>query len=225
MNYIYTPTPQQEAAQYTAGRINDALIEGKKVLWLLSGGSGIQVAVQAAKLLQQAPLHNLFVTLTDERFGPVGHANENWQQLLDAGFALSKAGLYRPLTGNDRTTTTAEFSSWLHNALTTCDYSIGIFGVGTDGHTAGIKPYVVNPELTDYATDFNGEDYERITITPAAIRRINEIVLQASGPDKLPVLATLLDQPLPPIAEFPAGILHAVQNVCIYTDNKKEDIL
>ena len=37
--------------------------------------------------------------LTDERYGPVGHPDSNWSQLLQKGFDLPQAKLVPVLTG------------------------------------------------------------------------------------------------------------------------------
>src|SRR5258708_2139506 len=77
------------------------LQEQKTVLWLISGGSNIKIATAVmAKLIGNES--NLWVTLTDERYGKVGHPDSNWQQLLEAGFDPGHAKTYPILrTGLD----------------------------------------------------------------------------------------------------------------------------
>src|SRR5437870_3005764 len=85
-------------AKFIAERINRHLDEGNKVVWCLSGGSAIDVAVETARRLA-VPLDNFSVCLADERFGPPGHKDSNWQALLAAGFKLAGARLEPVLRG------------------------------------------------------------------------------------------------------------------------------
>ena len=126
--------------EYVVGQLMTALKEGKKVLWLLSGGSVMEFCVDVSKRLKGLDLSKLSVSLTDERFGPVGHADSNWQKLKDLGFELNGARLIPVLDGSDRDETTKRFGETLKQLLEESGYKLGIFGMGTDGHTAGIKP-------------------------------------------------------------------------------------
>ncbi|MFI5212423.1 MAG: 6-phosphogluconolactonase [Candidatus Saccharimonadales bacterium] len=222
MHYIYSNQPVTSAAEHVAQVITQHLNAGEQVLWLLSGGSGVAVAVAAAQQLQGIDLKKLSVTLTDERYGKLGHADENWQQLLDAGLSLPGAKLYRPLHGNDRTATTIAFESWIKTQLTAADYAIGIFGIGSDGHTAGIKPHTSATSAGKFATDFSGDDFERITITYQTIIRLDEAVIQATGADKRPIIERLLHE-RPSLNDFPASILHKIPLVTLYTNNTLEE--
>lgn len=216
MDYKHV-TSIEEPAQYLAVRIKEHLGRGERVLWLVSGGSGVHVGIRAAELMQGQDLSKLSVALTDERYGAAGHADENWQQLLDGGFALPGATLYRTLTGDNRTVTTQKFGAWLDQQLDAADYRIGLFGIGTDGHTAGIKPGSPAIEASGEAVDFTGEDFERITMTFAPIERLDEVVLQAFGQNKEPVLRQLLTETLP-LAEQPAQVLKRVKTCTLFTD-------
>src|SRR5690606_15434293 len=86
---------------YLVTTLRSHLDNNERVVWLIPGGSAIDTAIQVADFIKDHPkLANLSVTLTDERFGPVGHADENWQQLIESGFLLPGATTYRVLTGN-----------------------------------------------------------------------------------------------------------------------------
>lgn len=220
MEYIYNEDPVKAAADHLALAIKDNLSAGKKVLWFLSGGSGIQIVLQAAQQLKDIDLTNLFVTLTDERYGPLGHKDENWQQLLDGGLNLPGATLYRPLVDEDRITTADEFGAWIMQQMTNADYKIGLFGIGSDGHTAGIKPHSSAADTTAWADSYTGEDYERITITPFTISQLDEVVIQASGADKVTTLKQLLHETIDPVKQ-PAQILKTISTRTLYTNNKE----
>lgn len=220
MNTIVADNPILASAEHLARVISTHLAAGEHVLWLLSGGSGSNVVIETAKLLSSVNLQNLSVTLTDERFGPVGHPDENWQHFLDRHLTLPGATLYRPLIGVDRHATTEAFATWIEAHLNASDYAIGLFGIGGDGHTAGIKPHSTAVDAPTWAADFTGDDFERITITPRAISQLDEAVIQASGADKTQTLNTLLHSVVD-INEQPAQILKSVPVCALYTDNKE----
>jgi len=207
----------EPVADYLAAQIKDHLSSGERVLWLVSGGSGIEVGCLAAQKLAGLDLSNLAVTLTDERYGEVGHPDENWQQLLDSDFALPGALLYRPLTGEARDITATRFGDWLAGQVEKADYSIGLFGIGTDGHTAGIKPDSAAIGGRGWALDFTGEDYERITMTFSAIEALDEVVVQAMGAGKAGVIRQLLHEDTSPEVA-PMQVLKHVRTGTLFTD-------
>lgn len=218
MQYIQTKQPIIDSAAHAARVIRQHLDAGEHVLWLLSGGSGTTIAIEAAKLLTGADnLKNLVISMTDERYGKVGHADENWQQLLDAGFKLTGAKLYRPLRAGDKLTTMEAYEAWMKKQFAAADFTVGIFGIGSDGHTAGIKPRTSATSAAGYTTDFIGDDFARMTITYQAIHKVNEAVIQASGDDKKVVLQQLLDRSAP-LHDMPAQILHKAGSATLYTD-------
>lgn len=223
MNYIYTHQPVIEAADHIAASIKEHLSRGERVLWLLSGGSGAAIAVAASQRLAGIDLTGLSITMTDERYGPLAHSDENWQQIMSAGFSAPGATLYRPLTGGDLADTVTSWQAWLTIALDAADFAIGIFGIGSDGHTAGIKPHTVATTTTDPIASFSGEDFIRLTITFPIIQRLDEVVIQASGDDKAAVLRDLLSgHGL--LAEMPAQILTTVPASTMYTNVKQENL-
>lgn len=223
MKIITTDQPIAAAAEQLADSIRRELLAGHHVLWFLSGGSSLTIATLAAAELRDIDHQRLHITLTDERYGPVGHEDENWHQLLLSGFELPGAELYRPLTGDSLEDTVAHFNRWLETALAQADYRIGIFGIGPDGHTAGIKPH--SPAiLSDHLVEgYQAEDFTRLTITPLVITQCDEIVIQASGDDKEAILRQWLTADLP-FGEQPAQALKTVTSAALYTTNNLGDI-
>jgi 6-phosphogluconolactonase/glucosamine-6-phosphate isomerase/deaminase len=223
MNYIYTDDPIEDSAKAVSESILKQLSAGKRVLWLLSGGSGAAVVTRASQLLRKHDLSNLSATMTDERYGPVGHKDENWQGLLGSGFELPGANLYRTLIGEDRSKTVSALEKWLDTQIKNSDYIVGIFGIGEDGHTAGIKPNSPAVSSPDLVTSFIGDDFERITVTFNMIKKVNEAVIQASGAGKKGIISNLL-QGMVPLNQQPAQILKIIPHTTFYSDNKGEDL-
>lgn len=213
---FYKTTSIAEPAEFLAAKINQSLREGKKVLWLIPGGSAIAVAVAASMLLDQKRLDNLSIILTDERYGEVGHPASNAWQLQKAGIELRGARFQPLLIGKGAKPTAQHFALRVEEDLEWNDFKIGLFGMGTDGHIAGIKPdspAVASAELVQY---FSGDDFERITITPTAIARLDAAVVYAVGTEKYPQLDRL--QTELPVADQPAQILKDIADLTIFSD-------
>ncbi len=217
----YHQQPQSEVAAFVASRIIGLLGEGKHVLWLLSGGSGGQVCIEASKLLAGHDLSRLFVTMSDERYGALDHPDENVHQLLNGGLTLPGAVFYRPLTGAGREETTAAFAAWLRDISAKVDYRIATLGIGADGHTCGIKPHSVAVSSTNPAVSFTGEDFERITITTDFLRSLDEAVVQAYGADKHKVVQRLLTGN-GTIDDYPMLAIHDIPRVTVFSNYQKE---
>lgn len=205
-------------ASYLAQIVCQKLAAGQRVLWLVPGGSAIQVATLVAELLVQSgqDLSVLSVTLSDERYGPPGHADSNWQQLTDAGFRLPGASLQPVLSGQDLVSTSVSYARLLADDFAHADYKIALLGIGPDGHIAGIKPG--SPAVNDprLAVGYSWTDFERLTITPAAIRHLDEVVCYATGEAKRTALDNL-DKDLS-LDVQPAQILKAVPQARVYND-------
>lgn len=217
---LVTSENSEKIIMYLTEVLQDKLRSGKHVLWLVPGGSAIAVAAAVSQNLQSENLTNLTVSLTDERYGELDHPSENWPQLLAAGFSLPGARLHRVLTGQPRDTTTAQYASFLYDAVSANDYIIGLFGMGNDGHTAGIKPNTNAIVDNILAENFTGEDHERITMTTYAISQLDETVLYAFGEDKFAQIDALLHKNIP-LLEQPAQALKSVQKSTIFTDYKE----
>lgn len=211
----------QPVVDYLVSVITNKLAAGQPVLWLVPGGSGLQLAVEVANNLAAAPLANLTATLTDERFGPVGHPDSNWHQLLQAGFSLPGATLVPILAGSDRDTTAQAFADRLTELLTPEHYRLGFFGIGPDGHVSGILPDSPAVSATGLAIGYDGGTYQRVTTTPTALAQLDEAVIYAAGQPKWPILDQLSTQDLP-ISVQPAQCLKQIKNVTIFNDHLGE---
>src|SRR3990167_11435143 len=106
-NIVYRKILSTEPVEdYLVGVLTEKLLDNKKVLWLVPGGSAMKVVAAVSRDLAIENLANLTVTLTDERYGPVGHKDSNWPQLEAAGFKLEGASLQPVLIDKDLEETT-----------------------------------------------------------------------------------------------------------------------
>ena len=215
---VKTTTKAEDAANFVVSSILNQLKLGKRVLFFMAGGSSISVAVKVAELLREHPHQNLTITLTDERYGPSDHFNSNYFQLLEKGFNLPEAKLIPVLIDDDRNITTKKFIKILEEELKLADYRIGLFGIGVDGHTAGILPNSLAIQCQDLVCSYDTSVFSRITITPKVIEKLDEAIVWAQGEEKWEVLKNLeknID-----INLEPAQILKKVPLLTIFSDYK-----
>jgi len=199
-------------------RIMRDLEYGKQVMWLVPGGSNIPLSVAVMAQLPDELTRHLTIMLTDERYGDVGHDDSNAHQLDESGFMPRQATVVPVLqAGLDIAETTRQYGISFHEASQAADVIIGQFGMGSDGHIAGILPG--SPAITsvDYAAAYNTEQYDRITLTPKALLKLTTAYVFALGNDKLPALEAL-SKLNTPVAEQPAQLLKQLSEVYVYND-------
>ena len=215
-----TTTNIEDAAGFVASSVLNQLKLGKKVLLFLTGGSSISVGVKIADILKEQSaenlLQNLVVTLTDERYGPTDSPDSNWHQLLEKGFNLPGVKLLPILNGEDKNTTVEKFNAKLNEEFTKAEYKIGLFGIGRDGHTAGILPESLAVSAETLAFGYDTATFSRITITFNAIEKLDEAIVWAQGKDKWKVLEEL--QTEINFIKQPAQVLKKVSLLTIFSD-------
>ncbi len=201
---------------YLSKKLILQLEAGGSILWLVPGGSANKVAVDAAKLLPQGKLQNLTVTLTDERYGPIGHDDSNWPQLKESGLNLSGADM-QPVLRGDSLEQTVEIYGWmLEEKLRQADYSIALAGMGADGHIFGIKPHSPSVKTDRQVIGYGWDDYIRITPTSGLLRQLDEVVVYAVGKEKWKQLDDLKKDLSD--KKQPAQILKRLKKVVVFND-------
>ena len=221
---IKTTTKVEDAADFIVSSILSQLKIGKQVLFFVTGGSSIAVGAKVAELLrndgEQNLTKNITIMMTDERYGPLDHKDSNWHQLMQKGFSLPGAKLLPILDGGDRASTTLKFNKNLQQELMTAKepkYKIGLFGIGADGHTSGILPESEATNSQDLACNYDTPTFSRITTTPKAIEKLDEVVAWVQGENKWWVVKDLLEKDIP-IIKQPAQILKKVPLLTIFSD-------
>jgi 6-phosphogluconolactonase/glucosamine-6-phosphate isomerase/deaminase len=222
----------QPVTQYVTEVISAHLENNERVLWLVPGGSALIIAAAVGENLTKHDVKNLTVMLTDERYGPVDHADSNWKQLMDLGFSLPGAKLIPVLTkenndappkgvvvvmdGPNIYETGRQFARQLEQQFGEADFKIGLFGMGADGHTAGILPHSPAVSSEQFVASYKAPHFERITMTPQAIAQLDEAILYAVGTEKRDALYNL-HQDIS-LEKQPAQVLKKVPKLTIFTD-------
>lgn len=222
MQYILT-AGWEDGIAHLARRLAQELSGGKRVLWLVSGGSNIPATIQVMHAIAPELSRRLTILPADERFGPVGHEGSNWQQLLNAGFDPDGATALPVLqAGLDEDQTLARYNELVAKTFADNDVIIGQMGIGPDGHIVGIM--VDTPAVTDAAelvVKIPAEPYVRLTLSFAALRRIQAAYAFAFGAPKHETLLRLRDQTVP-LDRQPAQILKELPEAYVYNDQLGE---
>ena len=229
MQLIHEPDTDRVVAAI-GQRLASELEAGRKVTWFLSGGSNIQLIVRSMAMVPPQLTGNLTVLLTDERYGIPGHPDSNWTQLDAAGFKPEGARVLRTLRPeHTRDDTAAAYAADVELATSEADVVIAQFGIGGDGHIAGILPgsegslLGLDDDDAPLVVGYDGGAYQRITITPPVWRDIDVAYAVANGETKKGTLQRLVTEDLS--IEFqPAQLLKTVPEAYLYTDQQlKED--
>lgn len=213
---------QQSAVQAVATSICDGLFTGERVLWLVSGGSNIAAEADIMNMVRAHAgehLGGLAIMPMDERYGKPGHADSNTTQLKAAGFDPGSATWIDVLMHDLPFDQTLSFYNGVAaTALSNAKTVIGQFGLGSDGHTAGILPGSPATEI-DEATvvGYEWSDYTRMTLSGSALSQINTAFVLAYGPNKKVALKRL-QKKTEPFSDLPSMLLYEIADTRIYND-------
>lgn len=221
MKYILTAGWDDGVADLT-DRLVRELGAGRRVLWLVSGGSNIPASVQVMDNISADLSQRLSVTLADERYGEPDHPDSNWAQLMQAGFDGKQATLLPVLQrGRDFAATITSYNRLVEQAFQGNDVVIAQLGIGPDGHLAGILPKSpAAMEETALVAGYEAAPLRRLTLTFPALRQVAAAYAFAFGEPKRQAL-TALQAAADPV-EQPAQILRDLGEAYIYNDQVGE---
>lgn len=190
----------------------------KKVLWLVPGGSNIHAASEIMAALPEELTENLAILLTDERYGTVGHKDSNYKQLHDIGFDRKQA-TFMPavIEGLNLQETVRHYEEAVERAFARADTVIGQFGIGGDGHIAGILPNSPASTSADLVAGYEALPYQRITLTFEALVQLSVAYAFVFGKDKQTALERLQNEEHT-LQDQPSQILKHLPEAYIYND-------
>ena len=219
MQFIWSEKGE-EGIQKMAKHISSLLLHDKKVLWLVCGGSNIPLAKEAMDIVRAQAgekIKNLAVGQTDERFGPVGHPDSNWRQMIDAHFNFEGVETLPILRGKPLEETVEKYADTLAGAFSTHDAVVAQFGIGADGHVAGMLPHTGGIDENKLAFGYESAPYVRITMTSPAFAHISAAFGFAFGEAKREAIVNLQTKELS-IAEEPCQLLKTIPESYFYSD-------
>lgn len=191
----------------------------KKTVLFLSGGNTPKSLYQ--QLTREKILDTGTVAMVDERYGHPSHPDSNERMIKETGlldyfnekkilfYSILKNGMHRDL--NSKYYDEAVRFLFFHFRN-----SVGILGLGKDGHTAGIAPNrsdFKNPIFDEERAGLLVSDFkdpkileeggfgERITLTFKGLSHFNNFIILAFGNDKKEALQKMFTQG--PLEEIP----------------------
>lgn len=161
--------------------------------------------------------------MTDDRYGNPNHERSN--ALIMKYFSP----FYPILTGESLEKTALDYDETVRYLLNYFPKSIFLAGIGNDGHTVGIPaiPHIVEKILEDRSSlvlGYDGKDgfyNERVTMTFAALAKMDQIIIMAFGKEKEDSLKKMFK--VGPISEIPSRFYKEVEiapKVILVTDQK-----
>lgn len=216
---LYNIPNAEEAAQALLKRLVAELSEKKRVLWLVPGGSNIPLSVSVMREIPAELQPGLAIMLTDERYGDYNHPDSNTRQLREAGFETGQASVVSVLTPENKNLadTCKRYNQAIKTAFAYADSIIGQFGMGADGHIAGMLPHSPAVHARTLVAGYDAGNFIRITLTPPAIQQIHAAYAFVYGEPKRPTLENLLHKQLT-LTEQPAQILKRLPESYVYND-------
>lgn len=225
MNIVYEKEKAavfEKAKEHLEKSLNKALMQKEKVLFLVSGGSNVELLT----MMDQELLANSNITTLplDERYDR-GEFNNS--------LLIQKEGIPIHTMIPKEGESVEEFGQRYHQFLANWMKEnpdgeiVAVIGIGEDGHTAGISPgdevwVETFSRLEDgtLAVGYEGKlsPPQRVTVTPEFLKKkINVGVIVANGEKKKPALVKMMSEGSK--AETPARILADTQgNMTLFTD-------
>lgn len=190
----------------------------QRVLWLVCGGSSIPTAAKVMRAVPEDLSEKLAIFLTDERFGEVGHTDSNAKQLHEAGFHPKNAVFVPVLVpGFSAEETRERYEEAIKRAIDHADSVIALFGIGADGHIAGILPHSPAVDADEWVVIYEAPPYVRATLTFEALKHVDAAYVFVFGDNKRQALTRLRDEKLP-LTEQPSQILKELPEAYVYND-------
>jgi 6-phosphogluconolactonase len=221
MKLIYTTKNPDSIAPLTKRLLSELEKPGTKVLWLVGGGSNIALSVAVMQALPAEMTANLAVMLTDERYGPVSHPDSNMKQLFDAGFEPKQATVVPVLMPDiSLEETAARYEQVIATAFDAATVIIAQFGIGADGHIAGVLPDTPGVASTDAVVGYQSDPFTRVSLTLEALKRSDAAYTFVFGADKKDALEKLTRDV--PLSDEPSQILKQIPESYVYNDQIKE---
>lgn len=178
-----------------------SVVNSKTVLFLSGGKTPKDTYLELAK---EGKINPGAVAMVDERVGIKNHPNSNERMIRETGllsyFEKKKIPFY-PILGDK------DYEKKVKYLLDYFPKSVGIFGIGEDGHTAGLPARTQNLELktqnyVERVDNFPIDPKERITLTFQALAQMDLLIVLVLGENKKLALKKMFKKG--PLSEIPA---------------------
>lgn len=150
------------------------------------------------------------ICVVDERYGEEFHENSNEflfknATLFDYLNDRSKS-LYKVLHGKDFGQTVHDYNGVIEQLFEKFPKKVGVMGVGTNMHTAGIFPNSEAAHSPNFAVGETVDDKfpQRITMTLKALGEFTSFIVLVFGEEKKEVVKKMLDENQNDMQKYPA---------------------
>lgn len=165
----------------------------KASVLFLSGGSTPKLLYE--NLSKEQKLSVGAVALVDERFGEKLHEDSNEKMIRNTGlvsYIENHARFYPILENKGSEETTKDYDDTVRYLLGYFPKSVGVLGIGADGHTAGLptgndsSQLIIDSQsnLVTEINNFPGDFKKRITLTFLGLSKLDLIIILVFGKDK-----------------------------------------
>ena len=193
-------------------------LKTSKVLYLMSGGSNIDIEIEVLNGIDAELTANLSIFLCDERYGNSNHPDSNYTQLINKGFNVKDATFVNILSDNSSPIDTLQLYIDIYKQYRDqADVIIGQFGIGKDGHIAGVLPNSPAVNSTAIAEYYDYSPFNRITLTLETLKDVDKAFVFCYGEDKKDALINLNDGSQDKNS-MPSIILRELADVIVYND-------
>lgn len=197
--------------------INDSL-KNSKVLYLLSGGSNIDIEVAVLDGIDSELSNNLTLMLADERYGPSNHQESNYTKLINKGLNVKNSAFINILSDDLSPEETTDLFSQIYSQYKEdADIIVAQLGIGNDGHIAGVLPDTEGVNSQAIAVYYETETLKRITLTLNTLKDIDKAIVFCFGDNKRDALRRLRDGE-EDTNQLPSVILKELADVIVYND-------
>ena len=164
---------------------------------MLAGGRTPLPAYREVAARKPAPARGLHVLFSDDRYVPATSESSNYFQtrMLVEALELPSAAVLRVRTELPLEEAAADYERQLDTLLKSgIRITLGLLGLGADGHTASL----FNPAQLEQAHGRLAIAVQRpdglqgVSVTPAVLARVEELLFVVSGADKHAILQEFL---------------------------------
>lgn len=165
--------------------------------------------------------------MTDERYGMPHHDDSNEFIFQNSGltnfFQARDIKFYRILCGQDAQQTAMIYGRVIFDLFRQFPKKVGVMGVGTNLHTAGIFPNseAAKSEKLVLSETIEDRSLKRITLTLNALGKFTNFIILMFGEEKREALKLMLDENQKDVEKYPA-VFYRISHIksCLITDIK-----
>lgn len=193
-------------------------LKTSKVLYLMSGGSNMDIEVAVMDGVDSEVTGNLTILLSDERYGPADHPDSNYTQLINKGLNVKNANFVNILGDNLGPKESLQLYKDIYRLYKEdADVVIAQFGIGSDGHIAGVLPDSPGVDSKELAVYYESDPFKRMTLTLHTLKDVDKAIVFCFGDNKKEAL-TKLSEGNTDTHALPSAILEELADVIVYND-------